>query len=65
MLHVRPATPADLDAIVTGNMKLAEESENVRLDAATLREGIRALLEGRAPGQYWMAELDGRSPASS
>ena len=60
MLHVRPATLADLDAIVTGNMKLAEESENVRLDAATLREGIRALLEGRAPGQYWMADLDGQ-----
>jgi GNAT superfamily N-acetyltransferase len=60
MLHVRPATLADLDAIVTGNMKLAEESENVRLDAATLREGVRALLEGRAPGQYWMADLDGQ-----
>ena len=60
MLHVRPATLGDLDAIVTGNMKLAEESENVRLDAATLREGIRALLEGRAPGQYWMADLDGQ-----
>ena len=56
MLHVRPATLGDLDTIVTGNMKLAEESENVRLDAATLREGIRALLEGRAPGQV----LDGR-----
>lgn len=60
MLRVRPATPADLDAIVTGNMKLAEESENIQLDAATLRQGIMALLDGRAPGQYWMAELDGR-----
>ena len=59
MLHVRPATLGDLDAIHTGNMKLAEESEHVRLDAATLREGIRALLERRAPGQYWMADLDG------
>ena len=60
MLHVRPATHDDLDAIVTGNMKLAEESENVQLDAATLRHGIGALLDGRAPGRYWMAELDGR-----
>ena len=40
-------------------MKLAEESENVRLDQATLRPGIAALLEGRAPGRYWVAELDG------
>jgi ribosomal protein S18 acetylase RimI-like enzyme len=59
MLLVRPATLDDLDALVTGNMRLAEESENVRLDAATLRQGITALLDGRAPGQYWMAELDG------
>jgi ribosomal protein S18 acetylase RimI-like enzyme len=60
MLHVRPATHADVDAIVAGNMKLAEESENVQLDAGTLRHGIGALLDGRAPGRYWMAELDGR-----
>ena len=60
MLHVRPATPGDLDTIVLGNMKLAEESENMRLDPATLRPGITALLEGRAPGVYWVAELDGQ-----
>jgi len=60
MLHVRLATPGDLDTIVLGNMKLAEESENVRLDATTLRPGIAALLEGRAPGRYWVAELDGQ-----
>jgi GNAT superfamily N-acetyltransferase len=60
MLHVRPATHDDLDTIVTGNMKLAEESENVQLDPPTLRLGITALLDGRAPGQYWIAELGGR-----
>ena len=59
-LNVRPATPADVDAIVAGNIKLAEESERVRLHLATLREGVTALLEGRAPGRYWVAELDGR-----
>jgi GNAT superfamily N-acetyltransferase len=60
MLHVRPATPGDLDTIVLGNINLAEESEQVRLDRATLRPGVAALLEGRAPGRYWVAELDGR-----
>jgi GNAT superfamily N-acetyltransferase len=60
MLHVRQATIDDLDAIVTGNMKLAEESENVQLDAATLRRGITALLDRRAPGQYFVAEQDGQ-----
>ena len=32
----------------------------MRLDVDTLRQGIRALLESRAPGRYWVAELDGR-----
>ena len=59
MLQIRPATVADLDFIVTGNLAMALETENVRLDPAVLREGVRTLLEGRAPGGYWMAELDG------
>jgi ribosomal protein S18 acetylase RimI-like enzyme len=58
--EVRAARVEDCEALVAGNMALAEETENVRLDADTLREGIRALLESRAPGRYWVAELDGR-----
>ena len=59
MLHVRPATPADLEVIVEFNAAMAEETERLRLDAATLRQGVLALLDGRAPGRYWAAELDG------
>jgi GNAT superfamily N-acetyltransferase len=61
MLKVRPATHADLDAIVDANAALAEESERVHLDRETLRQGVRALLEARAPGNYWVAELNGRT----
>jgi GNAT superfamily N-acetyltransferase len=57
---IRLAGAADLEALVAGNMALAEETERVRLDAGTLRQGILALLESRAPGRYWVAELDGR-----
>ena len=32
----------------------------MRLDVETLRGGILALLESRAPGRYWIAELEGR-----
>jgi GNAT superfamily N-acetyltransferase len=60
MTAVRPATVADLDAIANANVRLAEESESVRLAPATVRAGVRALLEGRAPGQYWIAEISGR-----
>ena len=60
MQIVRPATDADLDILVAGNLALAEETERVRLDRSTLSEGVKAVLERRAPGQYWAAELDGR-----
>lgn len=60
MLHVRRATRADLDALVAGNVEMARETERVELNEATLREGILALLDERAPGCYWVAEADGR-----
>ena len=59
-IRVRPARPDDLDTIVAGNMVMAEETERLRLDEPTLREGVRALLESRAPGRYVVAEIDGR-----
>jgi GNAT superfamily N-acetyltransferase len=58
--QVRAARAEDLEALVAGNMALAEETEPVRLDMETLRQGILALLESRAPGRYWVAELEGR-----
>lgn len=56
---IRPATLDDLDFIVSGNRALAEETEQLVLDQAVLRDGVRTLLEGRAPGRYWIAELEG------
>jgi ribosomal protein S18 acetylase RimI-like enzyme len=56
VLNVRRATLADLDVIVAGNLSLAEESEGLHLDPETLRQGVQALLEGRVPGRYWVAD---------
>jgi GNAT superfamily N-acetyltransferase len=58
--HVRAARAEDLEALVAGNAALAEETEGMRLDVETLRAGILALLESRAPGRYWIAELERR-----
>jgi ribosomal protein S18 acetylase RimI-like enzyme len=58
--YVRAASPADLDFIVEANRMLAEETERVRLDVETLRAGVRALLDARAPGRYWLAERGGQ-----
>jgi ribosomal protein S18 acetylase RimI-like enzyme len=58
--RIRAARIEDLEALVAGNIALAEETERTRLDVDTLREGVLALLESRAPGRYWIAELEGR-----
>lgn len=59
-LVIRAARTSDLDILVAGNATMALETEQLRLDAATLAAGVAAVLEGRAPGQYWVAEHEGR-----
>lgn len=56
---IRRATLADLEPLVAGNLALARDTEGLALDGETLRAGITALLEERAPGMYFVAELDG------
>jgi ribosomal protein S18 acetylase RimI-like enzyme len=60
LLTVRPATLADLDTLVDGNAAMALDTENLQLDRDTLRAGVEAVLTGRAPGQYSVAEVEGR-----
>jgi ribosomal protein S18 acetylase RimI-like enzyme len=57
---IRPATTADLDALVHGNVRMALETENLALDAPTLRAGVRAIVEQQQPGQYFVYEVKGR-----
>lgn len=61
MINVRKATRADLETIVTGNLIMALETENLSLDTDVLRAGVLAVLEGRVPGAYWVAETEGRT----
>ena len=56
---IRMATPADLDTLVSGNVRMALETEDLALDAATVRRGVTALLEKRVPGTYWVVEEEG------
>ncbi|HET8552102.1 MAG TPA: GNAT family N-acetyltransferase [Gammaproteobacteria bacterium] len=57
---VRPATAADQHAIVAGNLAMAQETEQKRLDEATVSAGVAALLADPARGVYYVAEEDGR-----
>lgn len=60
VLTIRPATAADAEVLVHGNATMALETEQLHLDLPTLRRGVDAVLSGQAPGQYWVAEHEGR-----
>jgi GNAT superfamily N-acetyltransferase len=58
MISIRKATFHDIHALVDFQQRLAMESEGVRLDAATLKKGMRALFEDPTKGFYNVAEID-------
>jgi GNAT superfamily N-acetyltransferase len=60
LVHVRPATPRDADAIAAMNLRLAQESEGHALDPATVARGVAAALNDPARALYFVAESDGR-----
>jgi len=59
MIHVRPGEARDIEHIVEFQLRLARETEDVRLDRATVTLGVRAVIEDPAKGRYWLAEEDG------
>lgn len=59
-IAIRAATAADRDVLVRGNATMALETEGLTLDHDVLSQGVEAVLSGRASGQYWVAEHEGR-----
>jgi GNAT superfamily N-acetyltransferase len=55
-LIVRPALPSDADVICEFNRRMAKETENKDLDAATLKAGVAAMLGDSLKGRYYVAE---------
>jgi len=53
---IRPATIDDLEIIADYNVRLAQESEDLRLIPATVHKGVAALLRDPAKGIYYVAE---------
>ena len=54
-IKVRDASESDLDAIVRGNARMAEETESKTLDSGVLRDGVARILADRRLGRYWVA----------
>jgi GNAT superfamily N-acetyltransferase len=55
----RQATLQDLDALVQGNIAMARETEQLVLDPQVIGAGVRAVLEGRQTGRYYVWEEGG------
>ena len=61
MATIRAATPADLETLASWAEAMAWETEQKRLDAATIRAGIAAGLADPHKARYLVAEHDGRA----
>lgn len=58
-MKIREATLSDAPEVVDFNLRLALETEQLRLDPAVVRAGVAAVLADSAKGIYFLAELDG------
>ncbi len=59
-LTIRPARPSDAEVIADFNSAMALETESKRLDPATVRAGVAAMIADPAKGLYFVAEIDGQ-----
>ena len=57
---IRPAEAADLAVIVEYNARLAEETEDLVLDRATLEAGVDRVLSPGSAARYFVAEAAGK-----
>jgi GNAT superfamily N-acetyltransferase len=60
-ISVRSATLEDTEFLVSGNGRMALETEGRALDMHTLRAGVCAVFDDPARGFYLIAEIGGRA----
>ena len=59
MIHIRPAKRTDIPVITVFQIKLAFETENVRLDKEVVQLGLETMFDDPSKGKYFIAEHDG------
>jgi ribosomal protein S18 acetylase RimI-like enzyme len=59
-LIIRPARPGDADTLADFNARMALETEGLRLDPATLAQGVRGGLADPSKALYFVAESQGQ-----
>jgi len=64
MISIRKAIIADAPSIVDFQLKMAWETEEMKLDVVTVTKGVQAVFEDQSRGQYYIAENNGAVIAS-
>jgi GNAT superfamily N-acetyltransferase len=63
-IKIRPGLLFDAQTIVNFQLTMAMETENLKLDLATVTAGVQAIFDNPERGKYFVAELDGKVVAS-
>ncbi|MBT1697284.1 GNAT family N-acetyltransferase [Fulvivirgaceae bacterium PWU4] len=61
MISIRKAVAADIAVIADFQLRLAHETENVKLDRAIVEKGLKALFDDPSKGTYYVAEYNGET----
>ena len=59
-LEIRQANPADTPVVTEFNLRLAEETEDLRLPPERVSAGVAAVLRDSSKGLYFLAEQEGK-----
>jgi len=65
MVQIRLATEEDQDVIADFQLKMALETEDLRLDEKTVREGVLGVFRDPSKGKYFVATEDKQVIAST
>ena len=57
---IRPGLFYDIETIAGFQVKMAWETEKMKLDLPTVLLGVQAVIDDPSKGKYWVAELDGK-----
>ena len=60
MIKIREATPADAPYIIDFQLKMALETEDLKLDEEILTKGVQAVFDDSSKGKYYIMEFDGK-----
>jgi ribosomal protein S18 acetylase RimI-like enzyme len=56
---IRPGLLFDIQVIADYQVKMAWETEQMKLDPPTVEKGVSAIFDDPSKGKYWLAEVSG------